>query len=963
VKNSTSLARAIRIAIGGAAGLSAVLASTPSLAQEPAVEEVVVTGSRIRQNPLEERLPVLSVSADDYAASGSTSIADFVQKLPISGSAINATNNSSGNLGYPPDGGGIGAGAAEIDLRYLASKRVLVLVDGRRWIKGSSGSGVSGAVDLNTIPANVIKSIEILQDGASAIYGSDAIGGVMNIITADDYDTFRLSGYAGQYGQGDGGTEEFDMRMGAEGERSRGFLDISYTNQDPVNTADRKNSKYPIAGFPFGISSGSPAGRAVVCVPDCVSVTAENTNPVYIPGDPDNADATLTGADDFHHFELADRFNYQPFNHLVTPNERINLFAKGEYDIADHVKFQALASFNNRKSQGRAAPVPLFFGLDGGSTPYMVNFFMPADHPFNPFDFDLDGTTNATFVTKRPTEAGPRIFDQDVDTWYLSGGFAGDFAMGDRTYYWDVTGIKSENNARQTKYNQFNARMLNIGLGDPAVCAVTPGCVPVNIFGEGSLTPEMLDFVTYTGIDSSSQTLVDVTANLSGDLFDLPAGPLGFAVGYEHREEDGNFIPDPVVAAGETADVPANPTAGGYDVDEFYGEIVVPLLKDRTGADSLSFSAAARYSDSSQFDSETGTKFSLNWGPTEHLMLRASYSEGFRAPNIGELYNLGARFDAAIADRCSNVSPADAANCAALGVPANYQQLNPQISVDTGGNRNLQPETSETFTAGFTWDIPMNGAFERMLVEGNYYDITIDDAVQAPDAQDLLDACIDSLDPQFCSQVNRTAGGSITSIEGTLQNIGGIETDGFDLSFTLATAESGIGSFEFQLMGSFLLSYDELFQDLTTGEFTRVSREGTELGSPMRGFVEDKVSLNTTWNIGEWSTLLSLRYLSGLTEQCAGNVFDFGLGPELCSNAPDPDVVGTNKLDSTVYADLQVAWHPAELFGGGWGFAAGVQNLTDEKAPICYSCDLNSMDGTIYPIEGQFWYLRASFQN
>ena len=229
------------------------------------MEEVIVTGSRIRQNPLEERLPVLSVSADDYAASGATSIADFVQKLPISGSAINATNNSSGNLGYPPDGGGIGAGAAEIDLRYLASKRVLVLVDGRRWIKGSSGSGVSGAVDLNTIPANVIKSIEILQDGASAIYGSDAIGGVMNIITADDYDTFRISGYAGQYGQGDGGTAEFDMRMGAEGERSRGFLDISYTNQEPVNTADRKNSQYPIAGFPFGISSGSPAGRSVFC--------------------------------------------------------------------------------------------------------------------------------------------------------------------------------------------------------------------------------------------------------------------------------------------------------------------------------------------------------------------------------------------------------------------------------------------------------------------------------------------------------------------------------------------------------------------------------------------------------------------------------------------------------------------------------------------------------------------------
>ena len=180
-----------------------------------ALDEVVITGSRIRQNPLEERLPVLSVSQDDYEASGATSIADFIQKLPIAGSAINRTNNSSGNLGYPPDGGGIGAGAAEMDLRYLASKRVLVLVDGRRWVKGSSGSGVSGAVDLNSIPANAIKSIEILQDGASAIYGSDAIGGVMNIITADDYDTFKISGYTGQYGEGDGETAEFDVRMGA----------------------------------------------------------------------------------------------------------------------------------------------------------------------------------------------------------------------------------------------------------------------------------------------------------------------------------------------------------------------------------------------------------------------------------------------------------------------------------------------------------------------------------------------------------------------------------------------------------------------------------------------------------------------------------------------------------------------------------------------------------------------------
>jgi len=966
VNTSTPLARAIRFAIGGAAGLSAAFASPVGLSQETpgALAEVIITGSRIRQNPLEERLPVLSIGAEDYQASGSTSLADFVQKLPISGSAINRANNSSGNLGFPPDGGGIGAGAAELDLRYLASKRVLVLVDGRRWIKGSSGSGVSGAVDLNSIPANAVKAIEILQDGASAIYGSDAIGGVLNIITQDDYDSFRITGYTGQFEDGDGETAEFDMRMGARGERGRGLLDISYTDQKAVNTADRDTSVFPIPGFPFGVSSGTPAGRFVFCDQDCdpnsptndtVSLAPDfsgppGAGPVYDPNDPDN--------DDFHPFALADRFNYQPFNHLITPNERLSVFAKGEYDVNDAVMFRVLASFNNRKSQGRAAPVPLFFGPGGGSTPYMVNVVWPANHPFNPFGIDLN-PSNITFLTKRPIEAGPRIFNQDVDTWYLSGGFDGEFSIGERDMFWDVTAIRAENNAKQTKLNQFNARMLNVGMGDPALCAATPGCVPVNIVGEGSLTQEMLDFVTYTGIDTSSQKLADVSANLSGELFDLPAGALGFAVGFEHREEDGSFIPDPVVAAGETADVPTNPTTGGYDVDEFYGEIVVPILKDAPAFDSLTFSAAARHSDSSLFSSETGSKFSVNWGPTENLMLRTSYSEGFRAPNIGELFNLGSRFDSSISDECNEDATPTVpvpANCAVLGVPAGYTQLNPQISVDTGGNRNLQPETSETWTAGFTWDIPIGaGGIERFLVEANYYDITIDGAVQAPDAQDLLDACIQTLDPLFCNSVNRIPSGTITSIAGVLNNIGGIETTGLDVNLDLSLGETGIGSLRFQLLTSLLFDYDELFAN-SSGGFDRVERAGFELGSPTRGYIEEKATLNTHWSRGDWGGLLSLRYQSSLTEQCVGLVADFGL-TDFCTTPT------TNKLDSVLYTDLQVSWAPVELFGGGWSFALGANNLLDEKPPICFSCDLNSLDGTIYPISGAFWYVRVAFEN
>jgi iron complex outermembrane receptor protein len=951
-----ALAVSITLALGGILLVPAIVAAQTA-AQGQGLDEIVVTGSRIRQNPLEERLPVMSLGTEDIRASGATSLVDFVQKLPISGSAINRTNNSSGNLGYPPDGGGIGAGAAEIDLRYLTSKRVLVLVDGRRWIKGSSGSGVSGAVDLNSIPVNAIKSIEILQDGASAVYGSDAIGGVLNIITQDDYDSLKISGTYGQFDEGDGENSEFDVRFGASGERGRALLDLSYVDQKAVNTADRQTSKYPIPGFPFGVSSGTPAGRFVFC--DTRTGQCDLNDPdSYLSVAPDSANSpvwnpTDLANDDFHDFALADRFNYQPFNHLVTPNERVSVFGKAEYDVSDDITFRALASFNNRKSQGQAAPVPLFFGRDGGSTPYMVNVVWPANHPYNPFGIDLD-SSSLSFIGRRPIEAGPRIFDQDVDTWYVSGGFDGEFELAGRKMYWDVTGVKAENSAKQTKLNQFNARSINIAMGDPDVCAATPGCVPLNIVGEGSMTEEMLDFVTYTGVDTSEQTLVDVTANLTGDLFDLPAGPVGFAIGYEHREEDGSFTPDPVVVAGETADVPANPTAGGYDVDDFYGEIVVPILKDRPAIDVLSFSAAVRYSDSSAFDSETVGKYALNWGPIDTLMLRASFSEGFRAPNIGELYNLGSRFDAQITDRCSNVAPEDAANCAALGVPPGYSQLNPQISVDTGGNPDLVPETSDTFTVGFTYDTPMEGrlGLDRLLLEVNYYDIDMEDAVQAPDAQDLLNGCISTLESLFCDAINRNPSGTITSIGGVLQNIGGIETTGLDINLDLATVDTGIGRFRFQWMTSLLLEYDELFAN-PEGGFDRVDRKGVELGSPSRGFVETKSTLNTDWSRNDWSARLAFRYLSSLTEECTGLVADFEL-TDLCS--------GTNELDSVVYTDLQVNWRPAQWLDG-WTLTLGINNLTDEEPPICYSCDLNSLDGTIYPIAGQYWYLRAIFEN
>jgi iron complex outermembrane receptor protein len=931
-----------------------------ALAQEDTVEEVVVTGSRIRQNPLDNTTPVQTLSAEDMETSGQVSLGEFLQRLPIAGSAINRNNNSSGNLGFPPDGAGIGAGSSEIDLRFLSSKRVLVLVDGKRWVRGSSASGVSGAVDLNTIPVNAIQRVEVLQDGASVIYGSDAIAGVVNIITNEQYQGLDVSAYYGAFDEGDGESMEYAMSFGAEGENSRVFVAASYTEQRSVSAGDRDISLYPIPGWENGASSGTPQGRFAFYEPrngdawtsitlnDGVLNDGDQNIPVYDPLNPDSGD--------FHNFATADRFNYQPYNHLVTPNERVNLFMKGEFDFSDDVTLRLTAAYNNRKSQNQAAPEPLFAGPGGGGGAWMEAISFDVSNPYNPFGITIGpNEIQDGFVTRRPLEAGPRVFDQNVDTWHIAAMLDGAFNLGSRDWYWDVHAAFAQNQANQRKQGAFNARNLLVAVGPTSVCDATPGCVYFNWFGgqgpngEGSITQDMLDFVTFTQKDESQQEMTNITANITGDLFEMPAGMASAAFGFEYREEKGFFVPDSVVSRGETAGVPSSPTDGSFDVTEFYGEIMLPIF---TGFD---ISAAARFSDYDITGSNTVAKIGANWRPTETLTLRANFSEGFRAPNIGELFNTGSRFDASITDPCDAdalaVDPSNAANCQQLGVPPGYQQLNPQISVTTGGNEDLTPEESEMWTIGATWDgSEVFSGLGGFTFEVNYYDITVDNAIQAPDAGNVLTQCVQTLQPIFCNNVTRV-GATVTRIDGILLNIGGIETTGLDWSVSFVTNEQDWGSIDVTWANTHLFEYTE-FTEGPDGVVS-TSREGTELGSPERGYLDWRSTLTIGWSNNDWRVTAINRYMDSLTEQCTGLVADFGM-TDLCSTPT------TNKIDATFYTDVQATWTPSNL-DGRWSFQAGIQNLFDEDTPICYSCDLNSFDGTLYPIPGSFWFARVGY--
>ncbi|MGS1017581.1 TonB-dependent receptor domain-containing protein [Allosphingosinicella humi] len=924
--------------------------TTQPAATQPEGEAIIITGSRIRRDPLEQPAPVVFVDRSDIDKTGLVSAADVLQRIPSSGGALNSKFNNSGNFGNPPDGGGVGAGAAEVDLRYLGSKRVLVLVDGLRWLNGASASGVPGSTDLNTIPESMIERIEVLQDGASSIYGSDAIAGVVNIITKKGQDGLRASAQYGQYlSEGDGETQNYQLSWGNGNDgRLKIVVGGNYVKQKGVSSADRSISLFPTPGATAcdsSCSSGTPLGRFIVLGQSLTLKAPVAGRPRFDPLDPTGPNS------DFKAFTTADRFNFAPFNFIQTPLERYGGFANINFEVSDATNFTLKGVYNRRNSKNQAAPLPLFVGPDSGNGNLLDTVTIDGSNPFNPFGTLNSGfgaaPRNYDFIGRRVVEGGPRRYSQKVDTYYVSATLDGSFHVLDDVLYWDVNAIWGKNKARQTVLGNVNADHVRRALGPVADCVgASDGCVPLNIFGgEGSITPDMYNYIAFTQRDRSDQRLADVSANLSGSLFDLPAGPFGIAIGYEHRDVKGSFDPDPIVAAGFGSDIPAQPTSGQVNSDEIYGELSIPLLKERPFFHQLDVQLAARFSDYSNAGSNTTFKGSVNWKPVEDLLLRGSWAEGFRAPTVGESFGTPSRFDQEITDPCSAVGGAIPAavrdNCIALGVPADgsYVQANPQLSVVTGGNRDLTAETSESWVVGgvYSPSWAKDAGFLRSLsIEANYFDIEVKDAIQAIDADVLLGRCVTSLDPFSCASVSRTSSGAISQIRGFLQNIAGIDTDGLDVTLNLRSTETGAGSFGLYWTNTFLFNYD-VTVPATVGT-TTTSLEGTERGSPDQAFPKYKSTAILDWSLGDFAASLTGRYIRGVRE-------------------PDDN----NKLGSRLYTDVQLRWTP-DFMDEAFGFAIGVNNLFDKDPPPCISCGLNNMDPTTYDVPGQFGYVRVSFK-
>ncbi|WP_395647323.1 TonB-dependent receptor domain-containing protein [Terricaulis sp.] len=952
---SRALSSSILRPLLGAVMLGVVaLSASPAWSQEDQESEpIVVTGSRIR-TPLAQEEPITTIGQQQIDQTGLSSTADVLQRIPLSGGGLNTRFNSSGNFGNPPDGGGVGAGAAEVDLRYLGSPRVLVLVDGLRWVNGASASGVPGSVDLNTIPSGMIDRIEVLQQGASPIYGSDAIAGVVNIITRREQDGFEGSAqYGGYFDDGDGETQEYNASYGFHSNNTDIVFGASYVNQEPILAADRDIALFPEPGatscLAGGCSSGTPLGRFIIHDPNTnqdldmtlVSAFPPGGFPTYNPANP-------TGpGEDFKDFTDLDRFNFQPYNYVLTPSERFSTFAQATFELPHQMELRVRGSYVNRQSANQAAPLPLFVGPDAGNGNLLDTVVISAANPYNPFGFDL-GPGTLAFVGRRLVEAGPRHYEQDVDSWNLTGTLAGSVQVGARTWDWDVNAVWASNRADQTFTGNVNALNVVTALGP----SCTGSCVPLNIFGgAGSITPAMLNYIGFVQHDSSEQNLQDYSANITGDILDMPAGPLSFAAGIEHRHTDGRFDPDPIVAAGFSSDIPAQPAQGEIEVQEIYAEFRIPLVADKPFMQELTASIAGRAFDYSTSGEDQTFQAGLRWRPTSEMLFRINWGEGFRAPSIGELYGTASRFDQEVRDPCSdflglNGGPVQSGtvqgNCITNGVPAGgtYVQLNPQVPVITSGNVNLEPETSESWNLGFVWQpsfLSDRSWTDRVTFEVNYADITLDGAIKAQDGQSLLDRCAQTGDALACSTITRTGTGTISGIANPLINIGGIEETAVDLTIDWQSPDWSFGTFSVRSTTYFLLEFNELVPTATG--IVAIPREGTERGSPDQAYPDVKSTLTVNWELGQWGATLTGRYISEVDEPAGVD----------------------NTLEAITYLDAQLRWRPAVL-DDNIVLAVGVNNITDEDPPGCFSCGLNNYDPTTYDVPGRFGYLRISYR-
>ncbi len=825
---------------------------TGQTATEP-MESITITGSRINRTSAQMSTPTTIVDSATIELSGAKNIGDLIHQLPALANGIGAVSSSDGNGGNKDR-----AGLELANLRGLGSVRTLVLVDGRRHVPGSADEA---AVDLSMIPASLIERIEIVTGGASAIYGADAVTGVVNFILKKNFTGVEVDVSAGQSSRSDAKQKDFKLTLGENflDDKLNTTLHLNYSDRDelPMSARDYANTNPAFARLgnakpDDGISDTvwhkdqrfqALSREGLIYLPNADWVLAglpfdiiNNPLPPTFGGDPFGLgyDTFTIDRDNgkFRPFvsgsncqvvpcDGGDGFQTPETNSLLTPSTRYLMNFSSHYEVSDEHSLYFDAKYG--KVDAAAAGQASVFHDDnfGPLIPLKI------DNPFAPAELKQLMTSRDINVAALAVVGRPFRTENTRETMQFtfgSKGLIGQYSYDSFFQHGEVDSELVSQDVLMSRY--YEALDATTDTSGKAVCrSGNSSCSPWNAM-YNQVSPAAL---AYVGVDLLTSEKVKQTLasySINGDLAELDAGIVGFAAGVEYRKESSESTPDQLAQAIDADGVGSGlvgsrtgatraqnsyvkPTSGEYDVKELFGELIVPLLSDYTLIDSLELEAAARLSNHSITGTDSTYKLALNWALTDNIRTRATFSLAVRAPNIAELFAPDSISGARMTDPCHSanqnggLNPAQRqANCLALGIPADFisEASFGTRSVQTRGNKDLKPEEATTYTLGLVW-LP----FDRFNVALDYWNIEIEDAITSFDASDVLSNCVDGakLDPKFCDAVSRRADGNINLVSVANVNASKFIANGTDLDLSYSMPLSS-GSVDTALVLTYL---------------------------------------------------------------------------------------------------------------------------------------------------------------
>ncbi|MBH0068077.1 TonB-dependent receptor [Pseudoalteromonas sp. NZS100] len=720
------------------------------------IEKIQVTGSRINRTDMETSSPITVIGDDFIAKSGFTSVADILSTQPsAAGISLGASsNNGSG-------------GSATVNLRGMGSQRTLVLLNGRRMV--SSGTGADSSVDLNTIPVAMIKSIEILKDGASAVYGSDAIAGVVNIITKKDFEGSELNVEGSRTTKGDGNNYGVSLLHGMNIADGNLVVGAQYSNRGEVIQSDRRFVEPGESSF---IPEGTLGGRTY------------QGNGVF-------ADRTTS-------------YDFTTSSYAQTPNELYSLFTSFDKELDSDTTFNVDLMYTRRESNQQLAPQPASIDLSTSS--------LDSTYTDSFRDADTGDLADSLEYRRRMVDAGPRIYEQETDTYRVSVALQG---LLDNDASWDVSATYGRNDSKDKVQNSINASR-----------------VEESIYANQALwfSGDSLDRSLLTSNDS-----IYTESNEGGnEQFILSAGysavtesDIGYAIGVENRFESGYYTPDLITQIGESTAAQQDPTEGDFSVQSIYFETSMPVLE------TVTLEGAARYDNYSTFGGETTWKLGATWNVTEEFMVRSVLATGFRAPNVSELFGGNSGSYDYLADPWGNEQDA-------------------QILVNYTSDNDLKAEESRSFTFGMVWEVA-----DGLSTTLDYWKFDITNAITRLDVQNEMNSCFAG-DSESCSSVNITQSGDLSNLSSALTNVGSQETSGVDWNISYSA-----DNYRINLDTTYLIKFEE----------DDINYTGTIDGN-IGGYSKIKSNLSVSYDITDaFNVLYNARFLRGMDGDYYGESF------------------------------------------------------------------------------------------